>query len=319
MKKLVILAAFMVGVQKLNAQIGKTSVADPTTATKPYDSLNNFLGHNAYQYIGQELYLLEKPENKRDRGYSNFIKDPTKDPNTKWNVYSCCDGGAYSKYKSMAGKTFKVLNVIPATAIKKSSYEADRIYYLQLEEPEKKETLFYRYDALLRYKFPFVVMGFFEKAKQTQIGREYLLRGLNWKYSDDLRDLKTGKIILDYSPNVKWKIVDIAIEEKEYAFSYIMTNTKGETIAIPVETAKNIHYSIAVDELDSIAAIVGRKHLYTALEGKVAIGMNKAAAKLAWGIPKDINKTIVEGLVKEQWVYEKNYLYFENDVLVAIQ
>ncbi|MCF8275688.1 MAG: DUF2845 domain-containing protein [Flavobacteriales bacterium] len=55
-------------------------------------------------------------------------------------------------------------------------------------------------------------------------------------------------------------------------------------------------------------------------EGKVFIGMSKDEAEESWGKPNDINRTITENLVSEQWVYPNGqYLYFENGVLTAIQ
>lgn len=54
-------------------------------------------------------------------------------------------------------------------------------------------------------------------------------------------------------------------------------------------------------------------------EGKVRIGMTSEACKLSWGEPKDINSTTGTFGYYEQWVYEDNYLYFENGKLTAIQ
>lgn len=40
----------------------------------------------------------------------------------------------------------------------------------------------------------------------------------------------------------------------------------------------------------------------------------------AWGQPEDINRTIVQGNINEQWVYSLDcYLYFDNGILTAIQ
>ena len=56
------------------------------------------------------------------------------------------------------------------------------------------------------------------------------------------------------------------------------------------------------------------------LGNKVIIGMNKEICKLSWGEPYDINRTITKSRIFEQWVYSMGtYLYFENDILVAIQ
>ncbi len=53
---------------------------------------------------------------------------------------------------------------------------------------------------------------------------------------------------------------------------------------------------------------------------KVFVGMSMEQARLSWGDPHDVNRTVVGGHVHEQWVYEEhNYLYFEDGRLGAIQ
>jgi len=47
------------------------------------------------------------------------------------------------------------------------------------------------------------------------------------------------------------------------------------------------------------------------LEGKVVIGFTEEMVLLSWGEPKKINKTSYN----EQWVYDGQYLYFENGIL----
>lgn len=58
-----------------------------------------------------------------------------------------------------------------------------------------------------------------------------------------------------------------------------------------------------------------------ASRGGVRIGMTKSEAlRSSWGRPHEINRTTTAGGVHEQWVYGgRNYLYFENGILTAIQ
>lgn len=52
------------------------------------------------------------------------------------------------------------------------------------------------------------------------------------------------------------------------------------------------------------------------------IGMSAATVreKTNWGVPKSVNRTTTNQGVMEQWVYEgRNYLYFRNGKLYAIQ
>lgn len=56
------------------------------------------------------------------------------------------------------------------------------------------------------------------------------------------------------------------------------------------------------------------------LNRKVKIGWTKQMCIESWGKPKDINRTTTLNVVHEQWVYSlKRYLYFDNDILIAIQ
>lgn len=55
--------------------------------------------------------------------------------------------------------------------------------------------------------------------------------------------------------------------------------------------------------------------------GGVSVGMTmKQVRSSNWGRPLSINKTIVNGVISEQWVYPSNsYLYFNNGILSGIQ
>lgn len=68
------------------------------------------------------------------------------------------------------------------------------------------------------------------------------------------------------------------------------------------------------------------------LNGKVFIGMNTEQVLASWGKPNDINRTVFEWGVHEQWVYgglsgygryssytEPTYLYFEDGLLKSWQ
>ena len=53
---------------------------------------------------------------------------------------------------------------------------------------------------------------------------------------------------------------------------------------------------------------------------KVAIGMTKEQATMAWGKPQKINSSTSSAGVTEQWVYRiGNYIYFEGNKLTNIQ
>jgi hypothetical protein len=54
--------------------------------------------------------------------------------------------------------------------------------------------------------------------------------------------------------------------------------------------------------------------------GGVSIGMSqKQVLGSNWGRPEHVNRTITARGVREQWVYGRSYLYFEDGVLTTIQ
>ena len=54
-------------------------------------------------------------------------------------------------------------------------------------------------------------------------------------------------------------------------------------------------------------------------ENKIWIGMTKEMAIDSWGEPDDINRTVGNWGVHEQWIYGNTYVYFENGKLTSWQ
>jgi hypothetical protein len=55
-------------------------------------------------------------------------------------------------------------------------------------------------------------------------------------------------------------------------------------------------------------------------DGKIFVGMSKEQARISWGNPLEINRTVSGNSLQEQWVYGgRRYLYFEGDKLTTIQ
>ena len=64
----------------------------------------------------------------------------------------------------------------------------------------------------------------------------------------------------------------------------------------------------------------GKKNAMLIHENAVQLGFTKEMCIEAWGEPYDINRTITQYGVHEQWVYDiGRYLYFEGNVLTGIQ
>ncbi|MFA6978766.1 MAG: hypothetical protein WC209_05530 [Ignavibacteriaceae bacterium] len=302
-------------------QITTTKVASKVEQTDntPYDSIKNFLGKEVYKYVGQELYLNGKAESLREYGYEGFSLDYTKSSLTdKSNVYKCCDS-YNSKYDELAGKYFTVLEVIKHPKSAESEYLYSKKFYLKLQEKEKKDIVYYEYDSQYEYLFPFIDVGYFTKLKQTQIGKEYVVRGKNWLASGPMTDMKTGKHVENFEAGTKWKCVDITIEEKYFSLSLVLENEKSEQIPLSIDNANRTNWVFEATQAELYKKKFGGENWRKILDGKVKIGMTKEMCELSWGKPQSVNETITSGKKNEQWVYADNYLYFDNGVLTAIQ
>jgi hypothetical protein len=315
------------------AQISTTTIAAPVNESNtntPYDSMSNDLGKRLYQYIGQELYLNEFPENFRSYGYSNFLMDYKKSSYEKGNVYKSVDGFS-SKYESIAGKYFKVLDVIKPEVQKSQLGSVD--YFLKLEEKSSKDIVYYKYTVRKTEpievdwstnlgksipSFPFIVTGYFEKQKALSVGQEYVFSDNTIKGAIDI---STGKQIIGNTGD-KWTCIDLTIDGKNFILSVVVKNKNGEKTIIPYSSINgkwSYGRTYTKLQVETYQQQFGNSIFQDILKGNVSIGMTKEMCTLSWGGPKSINETITAGAKSEQWVYEKNYLYFDNGILTAIQ
>jgi hypothetical protein len=292
-------------------QITTTKIASKSDQDKntAYDSTQNFLGKEVYKYLGQELYVKGMHKDLQKYGYFrdfDYFADATNS-----NYYSF-------SYDNMVGKYFKVIDIIKHPKAEEQPYLYANKYYLKLQEKTTNDTIQYIYDAeLSEFSFPFIVVGFFEKAKKRVIGKEFVIDD---SYYDGATDIVTTKAIT-VRTGQKWKCIDLTIEEEYYELSLILQNSLGEKIFYGYARFVNgINSGVySSTEADKYRQRFGGEIFNTILKGKVKIGMTKEMCRLSWGEPAEINVTITSGKRSEQWVYRKNYLYFSNGILTAIQ
>jgi hypothetical protein len=302
-------------------QITTTKVAPRVEQTDntPYDSTRNFLGKDVYKYVGQELYLKGKAESLRKYGYEGFSIDYSKSSIiNNSNVYKCCDS-FNSKYDELTGKYFTVLEVIKHPKAAESENLYAKKFYLKLQEKEKKDIVYYEYDSQFEHSFPFIVVGYFTKLKQSEVGKEYIVRGKNWVSSGPMTDMKTGNPVSNFEAGCKWKCVGVTVEEKYYNLSLVLENKNGEQIPLSLEYPKITYWAFEFGQAEMYKKKFGNENWQHVLNGRVKIGMSKEMCELSWGKPKSINETITLGKKSEQWVYSDNYLYFNNGIVTAMQ
>jgi hypothetical protein len=131
-------------------------------------------------------------------------------------VYNCCEG-LNSKYEGLAGKYFKVLEVIKHPKADESKYLYGKNFFLKLQEKVKNDVVYFEYDGEFEFNFPFIVVGFFEKQKKLLIGKEFVFAD---KILEGKIDMQTG-LNITFKTGEKWKCTDFTIEEQYYSLSLV--------------------------------------------------------------------------------------------------
>lgn len=289
-----------------NCQISVTKAAEPVIIkTIDYDSINNFLGKDYSNYIGQDLFLRPLNEGLRKYGYDNFKLDPKGSSYSSKNVYKK-DENSESNYEELQGKLFNVLDVLedPSSSFSKNAF-------LKLKFKDNDETVFFKYDTQYSHNFPFTVMGYFEKSKQIFIGNEVLIRKFKTEGSTPISDINTGEV-LDISTDKYYKCVDITLDEKYFSLALVLeTETKQKFIFFLSNRTNNIPRILLKNEAESYKVKFGDIYWEAILKEEVKVGFTEEMTKLSWGEPDSINSSSYG----DQWVYTGTYLYFENGLL----
>ncbi len=307
------------------SQISTTKVVEKKVdeSTLSYDSTANFLGKDASLYKGQELYLKGKSESLQKYGYDGFILDYKQSSSSLKNTYKPIMpenesyieydiGGGKSIYDSLVGRYYTVLNVHKHPEAEKREYLYGDKFYLELQEKESGDVIFYEYDGKYEHSFPFLVVGFYEHLKNQYVGNNYVICT---KYFEGTEDFKTGEEV-HITPGQKWECTDITIEEEYYKVSLVFKNELGEQVLADHEYlfelgGKSQVYTWA--DAEKYKSKFGVSNWHIILNREVKIGFTEEMVKLAWGEPEDVNRASYG----DQWVYDDQYLYFENGKLKA--
>ncbi|HVX52113.1 MAG TPA: hypothetical protein VHB48_18280 [Chitinophagaceae bacterium] len=297
-------------------QITTTSVAEaPKEPEEKYDSTKNFLGSEAKQYTGQDLYVRGLPQYKRDSGYAGFVNDYMLDEFENGNTYESNSTGFGTKYSALAEKYFTVLDVI-ADSID------DNKFFLKLRGKQQHDTLYYVYDARYPASFPFVTTGYFIKNKALLAGRQFVLKiaGQPGGNNTILQDIKTGLPVLNVEPGTVWTLTDFTIEEKHYTLAAIFENENHDKVAIEAENVDDDSRVFSLDRAQAYEKKFGQANWQLILRGKVQKGMTQEMCRLAWGTPEDVVTAKGSGgSPLELWNYKNNSLYFASGVLFDVK
>lgn len=292
MKKVLIIATFVLLCSESIGQVKITTPAEKQNEEIIFDDSKNWQGENYMSYIGQSLYVIPRSESLVEYGYRDFYESIT-DGKTYQPISSYSKN---TKHEALASKTFKVEDVI----ISGNDYMGDPNVYLKLSLED--EIVYYKYDLWYEHSFPFVVMGYLDRLQKDYKGKKSVLL----KCADTkLTDYMTGKEVL-LIPGTIWTCTDIVLDSRYYNLIMLFANDKGETIDNEVFRYKFMFLPLA--ERNRLESVYGKDLVQTAIHGKIKIGMPKELVVVAWGEPKKINPSSYN----EQWVYYDYCVYFKN-------
>lgn len=220
-------------------QITTRQLAEKIEAPIPvYDSLQNKITlKNCKQFIGQVIYILPKSKlskwntEEKMKGYLDFSIKPSDAGNLKENQYKPVlyehKYSFISDYNALAGKYFKVVDVLDQTDNDNFKYN-DMGLYLKLESQENHDIIYYQVVKVKEHlrdggRGPFIFVGYFEKLKQLNINRKFIAQ----KNILELTEINSGKSVA-CSKGSEWTCVDVTLIE-----------IKGASIMIPVFVFKD--------------------------------------------------------------------------------
>lgn len=276
------------------------------------------------KYIGQRIYIMPLTQrDKQDKSRISYGWD-----HLRGNYYAIdsfdvkLDKPSYSNYCSLDEVTFK----------------------LKDDNGNKHEWAVQDYLFLGGDFDEALLVGYYEKLKQRFVGKSVVYTGrINGLFSfsaDELQhshsaiDTKTGQVVKLVIGD-EWQCVDLQLVDDDYLWQLymVLTNSKGNEILARLQNTRltseetNVAFFSCFEDKTTFSLWkemniknYGKENAQHILERKVKIGMTEEMCLDSWGEPKSRNKTILNGKISQQWVYNSGtYLYFDNGILTAIQ
>lgn len=288
-----------------------TKDKDDFINTQKYDSLASLDIDNALLHKGQTLFLKGTSDAKENNFYRMFFTKPVPNNSLNKNAYvykpipGKREGEIVSSYSELVGRYYKVLSV---ELEKKEMY--DTYYWLQLLD-DNNDTLYYHMTMGLN---DFVTLGYYEKMKQTFVGKDFYSQGtLTCERVD-------SKETVEFPTKTKFKCIDIAVNigEDQPIFA-VLENEKYGKIKGEIFEGKILRMFISASARNEYIKKYGAKFGNSVAERSIEIGMNRNMVRDAWGNPDDINTTTGNYGTHEQWVYGFRYIYFKNGIVTSTQ
>lgn len=283
-----------------NAQISVLKPAPKKIEAQPFDSTQNYLSYVPeliMSYIGQQLYFFPNDDPK-EYGYRGF-RNSLKEGDVYYPMGSSFTQKDRTIYDSIVGRTFNVIDFVSAK--KESESSQDMVYYLKLEDVENGEIIYYMYPEH-KYGIEWFCLGYLSKLREKLSSKKYYYIGRKREFTDpytgETFNLVPGKDI--------WTFYDLSIDNEYFDLQAAFKNKAGNHFVCRIDISGVLE---STKIIDSYRKLYGSDMVNLALSDKIKVGMPANLVRLAWGAPKDINRS---SYGPEQWCYDGQYVYIEN-------
>jgi hypothetical protein len=268
------------------------------------------------KWLGKKFIFLEKPKILQEYGYDLHLTKDFYSLRSSYNPELETDVTYNLRYGRFAGKTMTVID------IEDKSFDP----VITFEEEQSKIKIYGK--PYKGYLDGIAITDDMERAKSRWL-RNTLYSKVREiiTYSAELDEYGEVKVKIgdslkvidvwwgEYSTDPLWIIVEAPSGEK----GFISTPFSWTNIYLD-RWKESRPWEDKFYEFNPRDKFKWSQEIWSIInDRKIKIGMSKEQVKLSWGRPTKINEDIYQGSVREQWVYESQYLYFENDKLTAMQ
>lgn len=334
---------FQISTSFINAQISIRMEDDINyrSTVEVYDSLSNFnLNYDiiAKEYHSESVAIKNiSSQFKQFEGQSIYILPMTKKEhsfNKKWSSNSSKNDKLRGSYYTIDGFDFKIDEKYTGL------FKLDKVIFKLKNEDGKK----YKWEVAYYSLNDALLVGYYEKLKSKSIGNTFVYTGRSKGKGSQFIveplldhssiDIKTNQVV-DLQNGEEWLCTDIQLVDDEITMQLyaILTNLNGKEIKARIENRfltkgeqNATFFSCFMEKKeyigwkDSLIEKYGVDNALLIIGKKAKIGMSDSMCLDSWGEPDSKNRTILNGMEREQWIYKnKSYLYFDNGILVAIQ
>lgn len=250
------------------------------------------------QRIGKEVVFIEMDSELQELGY--FV---SRKP----------DIGRWLPYKDYVGKKGEIVGVVEQRVFSfwKIRLETGEIVYVHKSKESREFS-----DQIDFSTAGLYFIDDYNKAKE-KIEKFIWINQNRWKF--EKQKLVTEDSNVSYPLEHLEKVKVVNVFTKRLGNSYGINPLSIKVLKSTGEVGFIVYDTENYFDNDPIYPSWDKSIVETIKKQKIRLGMTKDQVLLSWGKPESVNRTVTLYGTKEQWIYRKTYLYFEDNKLTAYQ